>query len=127
MEKPTITVDLSGEQGNIFTLMSEARAAILSDVRRLGFQTQKSREEQDRDKAHAEFVAEQMMREVMQTHTYQHELKCRGTRSCWEIFLLQTCFSIVYDRTLHLAFGKFVEGPELISNHSHGAVLKILI
>lgn len=36
MEKPTITVDLSGEQGNIFTLMSEARAAILSDVRRLG-------------------------------------------------------------------------------------------
>ena len=26
MEKPTITVDLSGEQGNIFTLMSEARS-----------------------------------------------------------------------------------------------------
>lgn len=74
MEKPTITVDLSGEQGNIFTLMSEARAAILSDVRRLGFQTQKSREEQDRDKAHAEFVAGQMMREVMQTHTYNGAL-----------------------------------------------------
>ena len=69
MEKPTITVDLSGEQGNIFTLMSEARAAILSDVRRLGFQTQKSREEQDRDKAHAEFVAGQM-----QTHTYNGAL-----------------------------------------------------
>lgn len=78
MEKPTITVDLSGEQGNIFTLMSEARAAILSDVRRLGFQTRKSREEQDRDKAHAEFVAGQMMREVMrevmQTHTYDGAL-----------------------------------------------------
>lgn len=74
MEKPTITVDLSGEQGNIFTLMSEARAAILSDVRRLGFQTRKSREEQDRDKVHAEFVAGQMMREVMQTHTYDGAL-----------------------------------------------------
>lgn len=74
MEKPTITVDLSGEQGNIFTLMSEARAAILSNVRRLGFQTRKSREEQDRDKAHAEFVAGQMMREVMQTHAYDGAL-----------------------------------------------------
>ena len=74
MEKPTITVDLSGEQGNIFTLMSEARAAILSDVRRLGFQTQKSREEQDRDTAHAEFVAGRMMHEVMQTHTYDGAL-----------------------------------------------------
>lgn len=74
MEKPTITVDLSGAQGNIFALMSEARAAILSNVRKLGFQTRKSREEQERDKAHAEFVAGQMMREVMQTHTYDGAL-----------------------------------------------------
>lgn len=74
MEKPIIQVDLQGPDGNVFALMAKARAAILSDVRRLGFQTRKSREEQDRDKAHAEFVAEQMMREVMQTHTYDGAL-----------------------------------------------------
>ena len=74
MEKPIIEVDLQGPDGNGFALMAKARAAILSDVRRLGFQTRKSREEQDRDKAHAEFVAEQMMREVMQTHTYDGAL-----------------------------------------------------
>jgi hypothetical protein len=74
MEKPIIEVDLQGPDGNVFALMAKARAAILSDVRRLGFQTRKSREEQDRDKAHAEFVAEQMMREVMQTHTYDGAL-----------------------------------------------------
>lgn len=74
MEKPIIQVDLQGPDGNVFALMAKARTAILSDVRRLGFQTRKSREEQDRDKAHAEFVAEQMMREVMQTHTYDGAL-----------------------------------------------------
>lgn len=74
MEKPIIEVDLQGPDGNVFALMAEARVAILSDVRRLGLQTRKSREEQDRDRAHAEFVAEQMMREVMQTHTYDGAL-----------------------------------------------------
>lgn len=74
MEKPIIEVDLQGPDGNVFALMAEARVAILSDVRRLGFQTRKSREEQDRDRAHAEFVAGQMMREVMQTHTYDGAL-----------------------------------------------------
>ncbi|WP_304947934.1 hypothetical protein [uncultured Alistipes sp.] len=74
MEKPIIEVDLQGPDGNVFALMAEARVAILSDVRRLGLQTRKSREEQDRDKAHAEFVAGQMMREVMQTHTYDGAL-----------------------------------------------------
>lgn len=69
-----MTVDLSGEQGNIFVLMEEARVAILSDVRRLCLQKRKSRKEQDRDRAHAEFVAGQMMREVMQTHTYDGAL-----------------------------------------------------
>lgn len=74
MEKAIIEVDLQGPDGNVFALMAKARAAILSDVRRLGSQTRKSREEQNRDKAHAEFVAEQMMREVMQTHTYDGAL-----------------------------------------------------
>lgn len=74
MEKPIIEVDLQGPDGNVFALMAEARVAILSDVRRLGLQTRKSREEQDRDRAHAEFVAGQMMREVMQTHTYDGAL-----------------------------------------------------
>ena len=66
---PTITVDLSGEQGNIFTLMSEARAAILSDVRRLGFKHRNREKSKIETKAHAEFVAGRMMHEVMQTHT----------------------------------------------------------
>lgn len=74
MEKPIIEVDLQRPDGNVFALMAEARVAILSDVRRLGLQTWKSREEQDRDRAHAEFVAGQMMREVMQTHTYDGAL-----------------------------------------------------
>lgn len=74
MEKPIIEVDLQGPDGNVFALMAEARVAILSNVRRLGLQTRKSREEQDRDRAHAEFVAGQMMREVMQTHTYDGAL-----------------------------------------------------
>ncbi len=74
MEKPIIEVDLQGPDGNVFALMAEARIAILSGVRRLGLQTRKSREEQDRDRAHAEFVAGQMMREVMQTHTYDGAL-----------------------------------------------------
>lgn len=74
MEKPIIEVDLQGPDGNVFALMTEARVAILSNVRRLGLQTRKSREEQDRDRAHAEFVAGQMMREVMQTHTYDGAL-----------------------------------------------------
>lgn len=74
MGKPIIEVDLQGPDGNVFALMAEARVAILSDVRRLGLQTRKSREEQDRDRAHAEFVAGQMMREVMQTHTYDGAL-----------------------------------------------------
>ena len=74
MEKPIIEVDLQGPDGNVFALMAEARVAILSDVRRLGLQTRKSREEQDRDKAPAEFVGGQLMREVMQTHTYDGAL-----------------------------------------------------
>lgn len=36
MEKPIIEVDLQGPDGNVFALTAKARAAILSDVRRLG-------------------------------------------------------------------------------------------
>lgn len=74
MEKPTIHVDLSGSQGNVFALMSEARGAIISAVRRLGIQTSKSSEERMKDLYHAKFTAEQMMREVMRAHSYDEAL-----------------------------------------------------
>ncbi len=74
MDKPIIEVDLQGPDGNVFALMAKARVAIISAVRRPGFRAKAPAEELARNQQNAEVVAQLMMQEVMQAHSYTEAL-----------------------------------------------------
>ncbi len=73
MEKPTITIDLHGPDGNVFALMRAARAAILSAVPLGGSAVQRR---WNREKAEGE--AGRMMKAAMQSHSYDEALDIIG-------------------------------------------------
>ncbi|WP_418981704.1 hypothetical protein [Alistipes sp.] len=73
MEKPIVKVDLQGPDGNVFTLMRAARAAMLAAVPRGGNPTERRWKRE-----HAEGDASEMMKAVMQSHSYDEALKIIG-------------------------------------------------
>lgn len=73
MEKPIVKVDLQGSDGNVFALMQMARAAILAAVPRGGNPTERRWKRE-----HAQDDASEMMKAVMQTHSYDEALEVIG-------------------------------------------------
>ena len=69
MYKAIIEVDLRGPDGNVFALMTKARAAIIAAVPRGGSAVERRWK---REKAECE--ADKMMRAVMQSHSYDEAL-----------------------------------------------------
>ena len=73
MEKPTITIDPHGPDGNVFALMQAARAAIIAAVPHIGLAVQRR---WNREKAEGE--AARMMKAAMQSHSYDEALDIIG-------------------------------------------------
>lgn len=73
MEKPIVKVDLSGPDGNVFALMQMARAAMLAAVPHGGNPTERRWKRE-----HAQGDASEMMKAVMQTHSYDEALEVIG-------------------------------------------------
>ena len=69
MENPIIEVDLRGPDGNVFALMTKARAAIIAAVPRGGTSTQRRWKREA-----AQCKADRMMKAVMQAHSYEEAL-----------------------------------------------------